>query len=76
MTAHELFVHHLISATRKELGEPHAKFADYEHTRNLKNFADATQQIHLNLPALFEQRQVEWRKRTARRSRLDSEQVS
>ncbi len=50
LTAHELFVEHLIIATWKELGEPYKAFAEYRHTRNLYNFADATQRIHLGLP--------------------------
>jgi hypothetical protein len=51
LTAHELTMDHLLSATWKDLGGTHARFADYEHTRTLLNLADATQQIYLNLPS-------------------------
>lgn len=67
LTAHELFMRYLISATWKELGKPYELFTDYEHTRNLYNFANATQQIHLGLPSIHEARAAEWKKRAARK---------
>ena len=45
-TSHELTMDHSLSATWKDLGGAHARFADYEHTRTLLDAADATQQIH------------------------------
>lgn len=67
LTRFELFFEHFISATWKDLGEPFNSFADYEYTRNLYNFADATQRIYLGLPSFFEWRNVEWRKRAAKK---------
>jgi len=70
LTAHELFFEHLISATWEELGEPYKSFVDYEHTRNLHNFADATQRIYLGLPSFHEWREAEWKKRAAKNKRV------
>ena len=56
-----------VSATWKQLGGEHAKFEAYEHTRNLLNFADATQQIYLGMPSFHQARDAYWRKRLARR---------
>jgi hypothetical protein len=69
LTANELFFDHLISATWEELGEPFKSFADYEHTRNLLNFADATQRIYLGLPSFHEWYEAKWKKRLGRRKR-------
>ena len=63
LTSKELFVDYLVSSTWESLGTPHSKFADYDHTRNLDAFAEATQQIYLGLPPAYE----EWRE--ARRQR-------
>ncbi len=71
LTAHELFVEHLISATWKTLGKPYEDFTDYEHTRNLYNFADATQRIYLGLPSYHEQRKSE-RKKHVERKKMES----
>lgn len=68
LTAHELFFDLHISATWKNLGEPHKSFSDYEHTRNLHNFADATQRIYLGLPSFYDWSAAEWKKRAARRN--------
>lgn len=68
LTAHELLFKYLISSTWKELGEPYKSIADFEHTRNLHRFADATQRIHLGLPPFDEWRAAEWKKRAARAS--------
>lgn len=70
LTANELFFEHLISATWEELGEPFKSFADYEHTRNLYSFADATQRIYLGLPSFEEWEDGEWKKRAARNRRV------
>jgi hypothetical protein len=67
LTSHELTMEHHLSSTWKELGGQHAKFVDYEHTRNLFNFADATQQIYLGIPSFHQVRDEYWRKRHARR---------
>lgn len=66
MTGKELFVEHFISDTWKNLGEPHSKFEDYNHTRNLHAFADSTQQIYLGLPPTS---QVYMKKFEARRAK-------
>ena len=67
LTGHELFVEHHISATWKELGGAYANFVDYEHTRTLHSFADATQQIHLGLPSFGQWRASERKKRAEQR---------
>lgn len=69
LTAHELFCEHLISATWKQLGEPYVNFVDYEHTKNLFNFADATQRIYLALPSYLVQRRSELSRRAERRKK-------
>jgi hypothetical protein len=58
---------HLLSATWKELGGIHERFADYNHTRTLLDIADATQQIYLGIKSFHEVRRKYWEKRTARR---------
>lgn len=63
LTSHELFVDHLINADWKKLGEPYTKYTDYEHTKDLYSFAQATQAIHLGLPSFFTTRST---KRKAR----------
>ena len=65
LTSKELFVEHYVSWTWESLGEPHSKFADYRHTRNLDAFAEATQQIYLGLPPVHE----EWQESRLRRRR-------
>jgi hypothetical protein len=67
LTAHELTMDHILSATWKSLGGIHAEFSDFEHTRNLLNMADATQQIYLGLPSFHEVRRKYWDARLARR---------
>lgn len=67
LTSHELMMEHFISATWKELGGTHAKFEGYEHTRNLMNFAGATQQIYLGMKSFHEVRDEYWKKRAAKR---------
>ena len=67
LTAHELTMDYLLSATWKDLGGAHARFADYQHTRTLLNLADATQQIYLGLPSFHQVRREYWDKRLARR---------
>ena len=62
LTANELFFEHMISATWEKLGEPFKSFADYEHTRNLHSFADATQRIYLDLPSFHQCYEAEWKK--------------
>ena len=69
LTAHELFMDHLITATWKEMGEPHKSFAEFEHTRSIRNFAEATQCIYLGLPPVCKDREVEHKKRVAKSGR-------
>lgn len=54
LTEHELFVDFMITQAWKKLGGEHAKYADYDHTRDLYSFAQATQVIHLGLPSFYE----------------------
>jgi hypothetical protein len=51
LTSNELMFDYLLSATWKNLGGEHAKFSAYDHTRNMRSIADATQQIYLGLPS-------------------------
>jgi len=67
LTAHELTMDHLLSATWKDLGGAHARFANYNHTRTLLDLADATHQIYLGLPSFHQARREYWDKRLARR---------
>ncbi|MDO8399004.1 MAG: hypothetical protein Q7T45_14400 [Bradyrhizobium sp.] len=77
LTSHELMMDHYVSSTWKELGGKHAKFADYNNTRTLFNFADATQQIYLGMPSFHLERDNYWKKRHARRlARQASKQVA
>jgi hypothetical protein len=70
LTSHELTMDHHISSTWKELGGRHAKFADNEHSRNLFNFADATQEIYLGMPSFQNARDQYWERRHVRRKAL------
>jgi hypothetical protein len=63
LTSNELMCDHLLSATWEELGGVHAKFATYDHTRDVRSLADATQQIYLGLPSFDTMRQAQWEKR-------------
>ncbi|MDQ6702238.1 MAG: hypothetical protein M3Z96_03550 [Pseudomonadota bacterium] len=65
MTSHELFMDHFILATWEKLGEPHKSFANYETTRNLQNFTDATQRIYLDMASFYAWRDAQYRKRAA-----------
>jgi hypothetical protein len=69
LTTHELFMDHLVTATWKGMGEPHKSFSDFEHTRTIHNFAEATQRIYLGLPPAYEDRQEEYKKRAAKAER-------
>lgn len=66
LTSHELTSDDVLSATWDNLGGAHARFAD-ECTRNLLEFANATQQIYLGLPSFHQIRREYWDKRLARR---------
>ncbi|BBO08499.1 hypothetical protein SG09_78490 [Bradyrhizobium ottawaense] len=68
LTANELMMEHYVSSTWEGLGGVHGKFKDHEHTRNLLNFADATQQIYLGMKSFRQERDEYWKKRLARRA--------
>jgi hypothetical protein len=68
LTAHELAGDRWLSHKWKSLGKPYEAFVDPYHTSDLHHFADATQRIHLGLPAIHEQRKVEWKKRAKRQT--------
>jgi hypothetical protein len=63
LTSTELTMDNYISHTWKKMGGKHAKFEDYDHTRNLSAFADSTQQIYLEVPSFGVWRDEYWRKR-------------
>ncbi len=67
LTSHELLMDFHISSTWKRLGGNHARFSDFEHTRNLLNFANASQQIYLGMPSFHQWYEAQWKKRLARR---------
>ena len=69
LTSHELFMDHYVSHAWKELGGDHAHFSDYNHTRDLHSFADATQQIYLGLKSFQQWRQEAWEARSARQKK-------
>ena len=68
LTSNELMMDHYMSSTWKALGGRHAKFVDYDHTRTLSEFADATQQIYLDIPSFHQVRREYWDKRLAKRA--------
>jgi hypothetical protein len=53
----------------KELGSDHARFSDYNHTRDLHSFSDATQQIYLGLKPFHQWRREVWEARSARQKK-------
>lgn len=67
LAATELFHDFSISSTWKDKKGPHAAFSDYDHTRNLRSFAEATQQIYLGLEPFHEVRRAQWAKKAARK---------
>lgn len=76
LTSHELMMDSHIAETWKKLGGEHAKYGDYNHLRNLREFADATQRIYLGMPSFHEDRESYWRKRAARRKARQSKSES
>jgi len=68
LTSHELTMDHHLSSVWKGLGGIHAKFAEYNHTRTLFEFANSTQQIYLGMRSFQQEREQYWRKRHARRA--------
>jgi hypothetical protein len=73
LTRHELFMRYRISSAWKELGGEHAKYADFNHHRNLYEFAQATQAIHLGLPSFFEGRMAKRKRRAQRKDRFEKQ---
>ena len=73
LTGHELFMRYRISSAWKELGREHAKYADFNHHRNLYEFAQATQAIHLGLPSFFEGRMAKRKHRAQHKDRFEKE---
>jgi hypothetical protein len=65
LTSHELFMDHHVSHTWKELGGEHAKFTEYNYTRDLHSFADATQQIYLGFKSFSQWHRELWQARHA-----------
>lgn len=54
LTGIELFHRFNISSTWKEKGGKYSKYADYQHTKSLRQLAEATQAIYLDLPPYYE----------------------
>ncbi len=70
LTGRELFLRGSLNKVWEALGEPYSRFTDHQHTATLTNLADATQQIHLDLPSLFNQRENEKVRRARRKDRI------
>jgi hypothetical protein len=66
LTSNELMFDFLLQSTWKDLGGEHAKFGTYDHTRNMRSIADATQQIYLGLPSFGATRLSQLEKRMKR----------
>lgn len=67
LTSHELTMDYDVSHVWKELGGRHAQFSDSNQIRTLSAFADATQQLYLNMRSFHVERREYWQKRHARR---------
>jgi hypothetical protein len=67
LTSHELTMDYDVSSVWKTLGGRHSQFSDSNRIRTLSKFADATQQIYLNMQSFEVERQEYWQKRHARR---------
>ena len=52
-----------ISHTWKEIGGKHAEFSDYHHTSSLRNVAESSIAIHLDMPSFESERHAAWNKR-------------
>ena len=64
LTGHELLRQsEPISHTWEEIGGKHANFADYHHTSSLRNVAESSIAIHLDLPSFENERHAAWNKR-------------
>ena len=50
------------------MGDPYLKFSNYDAIRNLKGFADATQQIYLDLPSFYAERRAQWERRLRKKA--------
>jgi|GEM_PF-4150325 len=55
-----------IESTWRNRGGPYERFADYDTTRSLHRFAEATQVIHLELPLFAEDQRVAEERRRRR----------
>ena len=63
LTSNELLLEFSIGETWKKLGNVYKPFTEAEHTHNLYNFADATQQIYLGIESMDEWRLKEYKKK-------------
>ena len=67
LTGVELFHEFHLSTTWRDLGGRYEPFANYNHTKDLKMLAEATQTIYLGLPPFHEDRRAERARRAAQR---------
>jgi hypothetical protein len=67
LTSHELTMDYDVSNAWKKLGGKHAQFSDSNRIQTLSAFADATQQIYINMRSFHDERREYWQKRHARR---------
>ena len=65
LTGNELFFDINLGATWKALGDPHAKFDDFNYTSKIRGLSDATQEIYLELSNYYEDNR--YRKRRSHR---------
>lgn len=66
-TGNELMTTNNFFEKWKDLGGIHEEFADYRHTHNLLNLADASQQIYLKVPSFHQEREEYWKNRASKR---------
>ena len=66
LTGVELFHELSIESTWRDLGGPYERFADFDITRSLHRFAEATQMLYLNLPSFAEDQRAAGERRRRR----------
>jgi hypothetical protein len=67
LTGHELLRQsEPISRTWKEIGGKHAELSGFHHTNSLRNIAEASIAIHLDMPSFESERHASWNKRKSK----------
>lgn len=71
LTSRELFMQYHLETTWKKAGEPYKNFASFHHTRTLREIAQATQSLYLDMPSFYSVRNEQFQRRLARRKGVD-----